>query len=740
MRFTLADLKKTISRRKERDGDHAVGPRIVPFLLRPGELVEPLAELIALFEAHIGRERVTFPVDRPAELIGDYRLARCLVICLSEWYEWHAPEWPEGATTAEEAALARLGIDSPSALRLALYDHVNATAGGYLAGDERVAELDAFAGSLGLARSTLDDLLQLDAEPQMVFERVAAAPPTPDELAARYNQRAVETLLANASVVEWTLDPRRDATAEPLGTLVKRACFLARKTGVQYEISFEAAATAQNGADAVLTSSTSTSSPRVSTLSALPSPRGRGAGGEVGRELGLVAEGRALYAVPSVPPLIATEADPALATLDSTGQPLLLTLYGPQELTGAPTQYGERLARLCRALLGYRRDPAAKRRAALSGDGLRGVARVYLHGRPLAFVLDDALLRVLSPAGEPSVDRELPAASDGAADLYDSSLERQLAEEWASLEREHATAGWRLEREPEPIVASGSILVPDFALRRGERRIFLEIAGYWRPEYRERKLRKLSALAGSPPLVLAAPEAARPDFAALAGRLPLLWYRTYLSAPALLALLEHDFNDFAARLALLDPEAIRAELDSRGRISEREGYDLLRCYTRAELAAALERLGEVRRDGSSGPASLPGWIEGVGLCAQSWREDLLATLRVFVASAPGGRMPLGALATALVAARPELADVSEAAVEALAHAAGLLVARSSLFAAHVSLADAGENAAAVVPPDETVGPPDGKPGGPKSQPRRTAKRKLTESSYSTSSLFGPEGH
>jgi hypothetical protein len=69
MRFTLADLKKTISRRK---GE----PHLIPFLLRPGDLADGLAALVALFESFVGRERVYFPEDRPAELIGDYRLAR----------------------------------------------------------------------------------------------------------------------------------------------------------------------------------------------------------------------------------------------------------------------------------------------------------------------------------------------------------------------------------------------------------------------------------------------------------------------------------------------------------------------------------------------------------------------------------------------------------------------------------------------------------------------------------------
>ncbi len=203
-----------------------------------------------------------------------------------------------------------------------------------------------------------------------------------------------------------------------------------------------------------------------------------------------------------------------------------------------------------------------------------------------------------------------------AGPSFDSSLESRLAEEWTSLARERVTAGWRLEREPEPLLAGDVILIPDFALSRGGQRVFLEIAGYWRPEYRERKLRKLTALretwGGAVPLILAAPESARAEFGALVGQLPVLWYREYLSAPALLALLEREYNDFDARLAALDADsihAIQATVAARSRIPLDEAYALLRCYTRAELAATLDILGQrIHHNGDEDAA--PRWIEG----------------------------------------------------------------------------------------------------------------------------------
>ncbi|HLY32441.1 MAG TPA: hypothetical protein VKQ36_15560, partial [Ktedonobacterales bacterium] len=152
MRLALADLKKSVLRR---DGVQYV----TPYLLRPRERLTELAALITLYEDWLDRQRSTFPADRPAEIIGDYRLARCLTLCLSEWYTWASPQWPGPATDDEALALATQGVTTPGQLRLALYAWVNTTAGGYLGKAEREGRLGEFASVCvpgGLSRATLD--------------------------------------------------------------------------------------------------------------------------------------------------------------------------------------------------------------------------------------------------------------------------------------------------------------------------------------------------------------------------------------------------------------------------------------------------------------------------------------------------------------------------------------------------------------------------------------------------------
>ncbi|OGQ80090.1 MAG: hypothetical protein A2289_21625 [Deltaproteobacteria bacterium RIFOXYA12_FULL_58_15] len=72
---------------------------------------------------------------------------------------------------------------------------------------------------------------------------------------------------------------------------------------------------------------------------------------------------------------------------------------------------------------------------------------------------------------------------------FDSRLEERFAREFGQI-----TADWDLIREPEPIPVGRSLIFPDFSLvRRGPPydRWFLEIVGFWTPEYLEHKIATL---------------------------------------------------------------------------------------------------------------------------------------------------------------------------------------------------------------------------------------------------------
>lgn len=71
--------------------------------------------------------------------------------------------------------------------------------------------------------------------------------------------------------------------------------------------------------------------------------------------------------------------------------------------------------------------------------------------------------------------------------LYDSLLERTFAERFATID-----SGWQIEREVAIINLKDTVFIPDFAFRHADgRTALLEIVGFWRPDYLEKKFRKL---------------------------------------------------------------------------------------------------------------------------------------------------------------------------------------------------------------------------------------------------------
>jgi len=74
---------------------------------------------------------------------------------------------------------------------------------------------------------------------------------------------------------------------------------------------------------------------------------------------------------------------------------------------------------------------------------------------------------------------------------YDSSVEEHFARSFMSYD-----SGWKLEREPEPLVAGNYVLIPDFKFTKANLEVYLEIVGFWTQDYLEKKVSKLKSLTG----------------------------------------------------------------------------------------------------------------------------------------------------------------------------------------------------------------------------------------------------
>ncbi len=139
---------------------------------------------------------------------------------------------------------------------------------------------------------------------------------------------------------------------------------------------------------------------------------------------------------------------------------IIVEVSGPVSILKMTTRYGTSIARLIPyvVLMSH-----WKIRSKISRN------------RRILTLLVDSKFRYLFPSKEPSEPK------------YDSSLERRFA----SIAE---AGGWKAIREPEPLVVGKSIMIPDFLLLKGAAKIYVEIMGFWTPEYVEKKIRKLSLL------------------------------------------------------------------------------------------------------------------------------------------------------------------------------------------------------------------------------------------------------
>ena len=78
--------------------------------------------------------------------------------------------------------------------------------------------------------------------------------------------------------------------------------------------------------------------------------------------------------------------------------------------------------------------------------------------------------------------------------VYDSSIEASFATRFHQHFDQNDKFGWKISREPDPLITDGKAMIPDFLFERFGRKVYLEIVGFWTKEYLERKSAKLKTL------------------------------------------------------------------------------------------------------------------------------------------------------------------------------------------------------------------------------------------------------
>ncbi|MHC5932802.1 DUF790 family protein [Nostoc sp.] len=190
-----------------------------------------------------------------------------------------------------------------------------------------------------------------------------------------------------------------------------------------------------------------------------------------------------------------------------------ITIDGPTSLFNPSTRYGLAIAKLIPALLHVTRwslSSILQTRDAYTNTWKTG-----------RFTLNSECGLVSHyPPGKP----------------YDSMLEASFADKWDALK-----SGWTLEREVDLIPIPGSVMIPDFRLVHPDGRTFLlEIVGYWRPEYLQKKFSQVRR-AGRDDLILAISERLNLEKAGVKlNDVParIVWFKDKLLPKAVLAVMD----------------------------------------------------------------------------------------------------------------------------------------------------------------------------------------------------------
>ncbi len=190
-----------------------------------------------------------------------------------------------------------------------------------------------------------------------------------------------------------------------------------------------------------------------------------------------------------------------------------ITIDGPTSLFKPSTRYGLALAKMLPALLHVSKwSLKAKLQSRDSYTGNLKIGRFSLN--------DSCGLVSHYPPGKP----------------YDSMLEAAFAKRWLKTKTE-----WRLEREVDLVPLPGSVMIPDFRLVHPDGRDFLlEIVGYWRPEYLQKKFFQVRR-AEADNLILAVSERLNLEKAGVKFTdvpAKIIWFKDKLTPKAVLEVLE----------------------------------------------------------------------------------------------------------------------------------------------------------------------------------------------------------
>ncbi len=176
--------------------------------------------------------------------------------------------------------------------------------------------------------------------------------------------------------------------------------------------------------------------------------------------------------------------------------PIVCSLEGPLSLFKLTDRYGTSIAKLLPSIIfssdDWYIDAWVIRKSMFQGKKLyqfrmsRNSGEIPLLMDPFYFKENDS--NNITSAKKMTVTR----SSSSSFNYFDSLVEEKFSRRFGEVVA-NVTTGWKLLREPDPLIVSGGkAFIPDFVFEKYGRRVYLEIVGFWTPEYLERKVKKLA--------------------------------------------------------------------------------------------------------------------------------------------------------------------------------------------------------------------------------------------------------
>jgi hypothetical protein len=546
------------------------GRQLYPYQIKDGRYTASIAYAVAYYERMVGRRRGEFEADTLLEFFGEPRLARGLVACLARTYAWRTQTFAEALGEDAARALRAAEVYTPTDLRARWYGLANGRYNGFILPSERPEALQFLCERL---KATED--LAITAEKsrgaRTTQQHKNATSSAPSQSASEPSELSVANKLTPEQLeTALTLDAEDRQVLIKIGTTPEADEIVAR-------YNYHSLETALIHAESV----------RL---------RLRGPVWSIIRSAhALVRRYRLRYEVSSMPRTLFDER-------------LELILHGGKDALGSWTRTGRRLVRALLRLL-----------ASHPGCVIDGEARVQLKGEALLLKLDARALDVLGSGFIPEAEPQEPWDEDDA---------EALRRAWGRAYVAGRTAGWRLRRDPEPLVgaaeksggnsAAGStapplLVVPDFALVRGRERVALCMARG--PATATALLRDLGRLGRRTGAVAVIPAQVAEGLRSCPAPVATYDEQPGEAVPQLVATLERAYPRHTAD-APTPWQRLERLVADEGFVPEETAAEVLGCRPH-------ETARTVQRWGGTGLHALP----GVGVCA----PDLVEEIRDLVA-------------------------------------------------------------------------------------------------------------